>query len=58
MSEQDAEGHLRCGIGLLRSCWDLATARRRKKDFEEAADLPLQDDELIGSGTNAESKIP
>ena len=35
-----------------------AYSSRRKKDFDEAANLPLQDDEITGSGVNAESKIP
>ena len=35
-----------------------AYSSRRKSDFEEAANLPLQDDEHISTGANAESKIP
>ena len=35
-----------------------AYSSRRKKDFDEAANLPLQDDEITGSGVKAESKIP
>jgi cytochrome c oxidase cbb3-type subunit 4 len=35
-----------------------AYSSRRKEDFDEAANLPLQDDEPISTGTNATSKIP
>jgi len=35
-----------------------AYSSRRKSDFDEAANLPLQDDEQISTGMNAESKIP
>ena len=35
-----------------------AYSSRRKEDFDEAANLPLQDDEIIGSGTGSESRIP
>ena len=35
-----------------------AYSSRRKDDFDEAANLPLQDDEPISTGTSAESKIP
>jgi cytochrome c oxidase cbb3-type subunit 4 len=35
-----------------------AYSSRRKDDFDEAANLPLQDDELISTGTQADSKSP
>ena len=35
-----------------------AYSSRRKNDFEAAANLPLEDEEITGSGSNAESKIP
>ncbi len=35
-----------------------AYSSRRKNDFEEAASLPLEDDELVNAGINAEAKIP
>ena len=41
-------------IGII--LW--AYSSRRKKDFDEAASLPLEDEELINAGINAESKIP
>ena len=41
-------------IGII--LW--AYSSRRKEDFDEAASLPLEDEELINAGINAESKIP
>ena len=41
-------------IGII--LW--AYSSRRKKDFDEAASLLLEDEELINAGINAESKIP
>ena len=35
-----------------------AYSSRRKNDFDEAASLPLEDEEIINAGVNAESKIP
>ncbi|MGI9290343.1 MAG: cbb3-type cytochrome oxidase subunit 3 [Gammaproteobacteria bacterium] len=35
-----------------------AYSSRRKADFDEAANLPLQDDELINTDEHAENKIP
>ena len=35
-----------------------AYSSRRKNDFDEAANLPLEDDELVNAGINAEAKIP
>ena len=35
-----------------------AYSSRRKSDFEEAANLPLEDDQFTGSGLDAESKVP
>lgn len=35
-----------------------AYSSRRKQEFDEAASLPLEEDELINAGINAESKIP
>ena len=35
-----------------------AYSSRRKTDFDEAANLPLEDDNIIGTGDAAESKIP
>ena len=41
-------------IGICLWAW----SSRRKNDFEVAAGLPLEDDELINVGMNAEAKIP
>lgn len=41
-------------IGIFFWAW----SSRRKNDFEEAANLPLQDDELIDTGNSTASKIP
>ena len=35
-----------------------AYSSRRKSDFDEAANLPLEDDDFIGAGTQSETKIP
>lgn len=35
-----------------------AYSSRRKGDFEEAANLPLEEDQFSGSGLQTESKIP
>ena len=35
-----------------------AYSARRKGDFEEAANLPLEEDESVGSGLQTESKVP
>jgi cbb3-type cytochrome oxidase subunit 3 len=35
-----------------------AYSSRRKNDFDEAANLPLEDDEAIGAGIHSEAKIP
>jgi cytochrome c oxidase cbb3-type subunit 4 len=35
-----------------------AYSSRRKSDFDEAANLPLEDDEAIGTGIHSENKIP
>ena len=35
-----------------------AYSARRKNDFNEAANLPLEEDESVNTGINAEAKIP
>ena len=35
-----------------------AYSSRRKGDFDEAANLPLEEDQSSGSGLHTESKIP
>jgi cytochrome c oxidase cbb3-type subunit 4 len=35
-----------------------AWSSRRKEDFEEASNLPLEDDELINTGASSGNKIP
>lgn len=44
-------------VAFLGICW-WAWSSRRKDDFEEAANLPLQDDELVDSPSGTENKIP
>ena len=41
-------------IGIVLWAW----SSRRTRDFDEAANLPLEDDELINAGINAEAKVP
>ena len=35
-----------------------AYSSRRKDDFADAANLPLEDDESVGTGIHSETKIP